>query len=78
MNKKTNPNYYRRGGIECLDVITATQGIAAAECFCIGNAFKYIYRHKMKDGDADIGKAIWYLTKYLELREREEKENEAD
>ena len=49
-----------------------TQGAAAVADFCICNAFKYIYRHKNKNGLEDIKKAIWYLNKYVELEESNE------
>jgi hypothetical protein len=46
-----------------------TQGVDAVKNFCICNAFKYIYRHRFKNGTEDIKKAIWYLNKYVELNE---------
>lgn len=49
-----------------------TQGAKATKEFCICNAFKYLYRHKRKNGVEDIKKAIWYLNKYLELSADEE------
>ena len=29
--------------------------------FCLGNAFKYVYRYQHKNGTEDLKKAIWYL-----------------
>ena len=46
-----------------------TQGAAAVQDFCICNAFKYLYRHKNKNGVEDIKKAIWYLNKFVELEQ---------
>lgn len=69
-----HPEHYELGDIECIDVIIATQGIPAAMDFCICNALKYIYRHRMKNGLEDIQKAQWYINKYLELAERKEQE----
>jgi hypothetical protein len=62
-----NPTYYKQGGIECIDIMLVTQGIQATKDFCICNAIKYIFRRKNKNGDEDIRKAAWYLSKYLEL-----------
>lgn len=38
--------------------------------FRLGNAVKYIARHEHKDGLKDLKKALWYLTKEIEKRER--------
>ena len=48
-----------------------TQGTEAVKDFCICNAFKYLYRHKNKNGIEDIKKADWYLKKYIELASEE-------
>lgn len=64
-----HPAHYNVGNYESIDVMVATQGAEAVKNFCICNAFKYIYRHKFKNGTEDIKKAIWYLNKYVELEE---------
>lgn len=64
-----HPAHYATGKYESIDVMVETQGTDAVKNFCICNAFKYIYRHKMKNGVEDIKKAIWYLNKYVELEE---------
>lgn len=64
-----HPAHYNTGKYESIDVMIETQGINAVKNFCICNAFKYIYRHKFKNGTEDIKKAIWYLNKYVELDE---------
>lgn len=69
-----HPEHYELGAVECIDVIIATQGIQAAQDFCICNALKYIFRHRMKNGLEDVKKAQWYINKYLELEERKDKE----
>lgn len=65
------PAHYNTGKYESIDVMVETQGIDAVKNFCICNAFKYIYRHRFKNGVEDIKKAIWYLNKYVELEEKE-------
>lgn len=62
-----HPSHYETSGIECIVAMEAAQGADAVKDFCICNAFKYIWRHKRKNGAEDIKKAVWYLTKWLEL-----------
>lgn len=57
--------------IEAIDAMRAAFGDVDVQSFCTCNAFKYLFRHKNKGGDTDIRKAMWYLNKYLELRENE-------
>ena len=64
-----HPAHYATVKYESIDGMVETQGTDAVKNFCICNAFKYIYRHKMKNGVEDIKKAIWYLNKYVELEE---------
>lgn len=64
-----HPKHYKTGKFESIDVMVETQGKEAVQNFCICNAFKYIYRHRFKNGVEDIKKAIWYLNKYVELEE---------
>lgn len=66
-----HPGHYETGKLECIDVMLETQGAEAVKNFCICNAFKYLYRHKRKNGIEDIKKADWYLKKYIELEEEE-------
>ena len=69
-----HPSHYETGKFESIDVMVETQGVEAVQNFCICNAFKYIYRHRFKNGVEDIKKAIWYLNKYVELNEEETKQ----
>ena len=62
-----HPQHYETGKFECIDVMVETQGTIAVQDFCVCNAFKYLYRHRRKNGKEDIAKAAWYLNKYLEL-----------
>jgi len=45
-----HPPHYATGKYESIDVMVETQGAEAVKNFCICNAFKYIYRHKNKNG----------------------------
>lgn len=65
-----NPKHYTSGKYEAIDIMEDTFGIEATMNFCKLNAFKYIFREKLKNGIEDIKKANWYLTKYIELNEK--------
>lgn len=62
-----HPGHYETGKFECIEVMQEALGVDAVKDFCICNAFKYLYRHKRKNGLEDIKKAKWYIDKYLEL-----------
>lgn len=68
-----HPEWYTKhpSGIECID-------IAKYYDFCIGNAFKYLWRAGLKKDASledkqkeveDLKKAIWYINKKIELIE---------
>ncbi len=70
MNDNVNhPSHYtEQCSIECIDAMELALGSAGMLCFCLGNAFKYLWRHKGKNGLEDLHKARWYLShaeKYL-------------
>ena len=67
-----HPTHYETGKFESIEVMIETQGVEAVQDFCICNAFKYLYRHRHKNGKEDIEKARWYINKYLELEEKDE------
>lgn len=65
-----HPNHYQLpGGVECLDVMISLFGREFVQNWCVGNAFKYLFRHPAKNGREDLAKARWYLNKYFELEE---------
>lgn len=70
-----HPSHYETGKFECIDVMVEILGAEATKNFCVCNAFKYIYRHKRKNGLEDIQKAIWYLNKAVELDGQIKKKN---
>lgn len=71
-----HPSHYA-GKFECIDVMIETQGVEAVKAFCLCNAFKYLYRHNRKENEVSIDKALWYLNKYVELRDNQNANNEA-
>jgi hypothetical protein len=59
-----HPSHYTSGDIECIDAIKeATKGLDGFEGFCTGNAIKYLWRWKKKNGVEDLKKAGWYITR---------------
>ena len=58
-----HPPHYTQGGIECIDAIKATEGLDGFEGYCTGNAIKYLWRWKHKNGVEDLKKAHWYIKK---------------
>ena len=65
--KKTNPvthpaHYKQSCSLECIQVMEVAFGPEAVEHFCLGNAFKYLWRYKNKNGLEDLKKAEWYLN----------------
>lgn len=66
-----HPGHYETGKFECIKVMQEALGVDAVKDFCVCNAFKYLYRHKRKNGLEDIKKAKWYIDKLLELSKEE-------
>ena len=50
-------------GIGCVQ-ITEHMG------FCLGNAFKYIFRADLKNGIEDLEKAKWYIDREIQKRRK--------
>lgn len=75
MDNVNHPSHYETGKFECIDVMIEALGEEAVKGFCVCNAFKYIYRHRRKNGTEDIKKAVWYLNKYVELVEDKDEQN---
>lgn len=58
------PPHYNKGDIECIDAIkSACEGLDGFEGYCTGNAIKYLWRWKHKNGVEDLKKAHWYIKK---------------
>ena len=47
----------------------ATRDLKGEEAFCIGNAIKYLWRWKHKNGLEDLRKAQWYISRVLTTNE---------
>lgn len=72
-NNVTHPSHYTQGTIECIDAMVSAFGTETVKSFCLCNAFKYIWRAEYKNGDEDIQKAQWYLSKFVDLSVKIEK-----
>lgn len=67
-NKKedlvNHPKHYADScSLECIEAMLVAFGAEATFDFCVCNAFKYLWRHKNKNGEQDIEKANWYVNK---------------
>lgn len=63
-----HPQHYEKScSLECIDVMEATFGKEYLMHFCLLNAFKYLWRHKNKNGAEDLEKARWYLEKIIDV-----------
>jgi Protein of unknwon function (DUF3310) len=57
-----HPSHYQGKKFECIDIIERYR-----LGFHLGNAFKYLCRYKNKNGRQDVEKALWYISRYLEI-----------
>lgn len=68
MDNVNHPSHYESScSIECIDSMRACFGRDYVIIFCLLNAYKYLWRHKNKNGLEDLKKAAWYLDKAGEL-----------
>lgn len=73
-NKVSHPNHYQsKSGLECKDVLNAaTEELKGYEAVWTGNAIKYLWRWKKKNGDEDLRKAIECIKFILDEHLKEE------
>ena len=63
-----NSSSHYQGKVECIDCIeSATAGLNGIESFSTGNAIKYLYRWKKKNGIEDLKKAKYYIDKIISV-----------
>lgn len=64
-----HPAHYEAStSLECIEAMELMFGKQAVYDYCICNAYKYIWRHRNKNGLEDLNKAEWYLNKASELQ----------
>lgn len=57
-----HPSHYAdHCSVECIDIIRLVLGDDGFRAFCLGNALKYLWRHKFKNGEEDLEKGNVYL-----------------
>ena len=62
-----SPAHYTQGDIECIDAIAqVVKDLDGMEAMCTGNAIKYLWRWKHKNGVEDLKKAQWYLQRMID------------
>ena len=68
MDNVNHPAHYEgQTSIECIEAMQIAFGKRAVADFCLCNAFKYLWRHKHKNGAEDLKKAQWYLDRADDL-----------
>lgn len=55
--RQDRPAHYRKGGIECINVLKAIMPAEAYRGFLYGNVTKYVWRYQDKGGINDLFKA---------------------
>ena len=66
---KINPDYYKKGDIECIDAIKSSMSHTEYCAYCKGSIMKYLWRYEDKNGLEDIKKAVWFLEKLKDAEE---------
>lgn len=59
-----HPTHYTTGDIECIDAIKSA--VKDFESYCIGNAIKYLWRYRHKNGIEDLRKADFYINRVID------------
>jgi len=68
-----HPSHYTGGSIECIEAIEeATKELCGIEAVCTANAIKYLWRWKRKNGLEDLKKAVWYINRIIEEKEKQD------
>lgn len=68
MNDAINSSHYKSEcSLECYKAMIMVLGVEGFINFCLGNAFKYMWRYKYKRRPKeDLDKSNWYLNKAIE------------
>lgn len=62
-----SPAHYTQGNIECIEAIEeVVADLVGMEAMCTGNAIKYLWRWKHKNGVEDLKKAKWYIERLID------------
>ena len=68
-----NPPHYNKYGVECIEAIQSATG-EGYEYYLQGNIIKYLWRYRYKNGVQDLEKANWYLSRLIEVKNQQDKD----
>ena len=66
------PTYYKKGGIETIDIIDDALDDDEKDGFYVGMILRYIHREKSKTKLEDLMKAQYYLNRYIGIIKKRE------
>lgn len=69
---KINPDYYKNKSIETIEVIKNELTSEEFRGYLKGQIFKYLARHRLKNGLEDLRKAQWYMDYLVKFEEEME------
>lgn len=69
---KINPDYYKNKAIETIEVIRNELTSDEFRGYLKGQIFKYLARHRLKNGIEDLKKAQWYMNYLVKFEEEQE------
>jgi hypothetical protein len=68
------PKHYNQSEkVECIEAMEAMaegSNVDAHTAYLWQNAFKYLWRWPYKNGTEDLKKAVWYINRIIERKER--------
>ena len=68
-----SPPHYNKFGVECIEAIQSATG-EGYEYYLQGNIIKYLWRYRYKNGVQDLEKAQWYLSRLIEIKNQQDKD----
>ena len=68
-----SPPHYNKYGVECIEAIQSATG-EGYEYYLQGNIIKYLWRYRYKNGVQDLEKAQWYLSRLIEIKNQQDKD----
>lgn len=66
MDLVNQPPHYNQGGVECIEAIKASMSPLEFQGYLKGNAMKYLWRYRHKNGVQDLQKANWYNNRLIQ------------
>tara|TARA_B100000900_G_C20352663_1_gene622979 strand:- start:6 stop:242 length:237 start_codon:yes stop_codon:yes gene_type:complete len=66
---KINPNYYKTKTIETIEAIKSQLTTDEFRGYVKGQIWKYLSRHREKNGFEDLQKAKWYMDYLIKFEE---------